>query len=180
MAGDPVSARHRHRLTAPRDRGARDREVRAMFVEFLNSLIHQAQSHQLDDVVIGDIPADRSASLGEGFDDVGVDHGIDLQPAEGPRRDHAVKARFPQAGNQFRRETLLAFELPGGGAQHGMHRPGLAHQRVRLNIYRKARGLDRLVHGLFPSFTVPVLTPRHSARSVTCRGRGWRPPGLSI
>src|SRR5205823_14763079 len=62
-AGDPVAALDRHRLPAALHRGAGAGRIGPLRVKLVHPLVRQAERDELDDAVVGEVPADRAAAL---------------------------------------------------------------------------------------------------------------------
>jgi len=75
-----------HRLPAALHGGTRDDGVGAMRKELVDALVRQPERDELDDAVVGDVPADRAGGLGQQLHDAQVGQRVDLQAAQRARR----------------------------------------------------------------------------------------------
>ena len=57
-------------------------------MDFLHAVIRHTESDQLADAVVGNVPTDRAAALGQCLHDTRVGQRIDLQAAERTRDHH--------------------------------------------------------------------------------------------
>ena len=117
-------------------------------MDFLHALIRQAERDQLADAVVGEVPADRTAALGQQFHDAQIGQRIDLQPAERARDHHAVEPGSEYLLDQSARHALLALDLLLKAADHWLQRGGGLHQRLRIDIGRQACVFNDRVHDL--------------------------------
>ena len=142
---DAIAALDRHRLPAARHRGAGDRS-RPAPMDLVDALVRQPQRHELADAVVGEVPADRAAALGQQLDDAQIGQRVDLQSAESARDHHAVEPGVAQLLDQRRRQALLALDLLAIAAQHRLQRGRCLHHRLRVDICRQARRFGHRVH----------------------------------
>src|SRR6185437_2357378 len=134
-SADPVAAIDRHRLATTLHCGAGE-VGRAVAVELVGTLAGQPERHQLADAVVGEIPADRPAPLGQQLDDPQIGQGVDLQATVRARDQQAVKAGVAQLLDQGFRQALLAFDLLAIAAEHRLYScRGLDHG-LRVDICR--------------------------------------------
>src|ERR1700761_609889 len=59
VPGNPIAALDRNRLTAALHRSACDNRINTLRVDFLHTVLRQAEGHELPDAVVGHVPADR-------------------------------------------------------------------------------------------------------------------------
>src|SRR5438067_1605987 len=77
-SADAVAALDRHRLPAALHGGAGDRG-RPVPVDFADAVLRQAERDELADAVVGEVPADRAAPLGQELDNAQIGQRIGLQ-----------------------------------------------------------------------------------------------------
>ena len=79
-------------------------------MDLTDAVLRQAERDELADAVVGEVPADRAASLGQQLDDAQIGQRIGLQPAQRARDHHPVEAGGAQLFDQCARQALLAVD----------------------------------------------------------------------
>src|SRR4030095_1149879 len=105
-SGDPISTVDGHGPPAPLYGGAGDGGVASVPVDLMDALVRQTKRDELSDLVVTEIPADRTGALGQQFDHAEVRERVGLQTAQFTRPHQPVEAggmelldqRFRQGG----------------------------------------------------------------------------------
>src|SRR6202000_1179691 len=109
-AGHTITALDALGLAAALHRGAGE-VFGALTVNLVGPLLRQTQHHQLTDRVIGDVPADRTATRRKQLADPQKGQRIGFETAIDPRDQQAIEAGLPHFLDKRRRHALLALDL---------------------------------------------------------------------
>src|SRR5207244_6416396 len=99
--------------------------------ELLDALVRQAQSDELADGIVSQVPAGGPVSGGDRLSSAEIRQQVDLESAELFGHDHAVQPRGLQLLDERWRDAAVAFGLLLKAADHGLQVVRSLENRLR-------------------------------------------------